>query len=1282
MTFPSIRLEGTILSPDLLDAITREDKHSQKPTHFGLESGTKVKDDIASTWATAKALWTAYQSKLESLRPGSTGTTETRNLFISPLLALLGYQPQLSEAETVHGKSYAISHRDATRDNLPLHIIGPFHADASISPDKSSLDVKVKGMSRMSPHALVQEYLNLTEHLYALVTNGHKLRLLRDSSRLIKLSFLEFDFERIFEDELFSDFALLYRLLHASRMPVTQDDASESIIEQYHQDSLEDGSAIRKGLGAAVEEVIVQLANGFLNHPANNKLREAAAANQFPIHSLATERSFSGPFYQALLRLIYRLLFLLVTEERGLIQARSTDRKKIRIYRDYYSLTRLRRLAESIRFLDARHTDAWQSLLRCFQLFEPGGKGKPLGVHPLGGLFDRDALGLLSRCQLDNHTLLRCLRKLSLFQHPETGNLMRVNYAALNVEEFGSVYEGLLEYDPAVTEINSEQWQFQFVKGDARSSSGSHYTPDELVQPLIKHSLDHLIRDRLKDPDPEKALLSLTVCDVACGSGHILLSAARRIGTELAILRTGEDQPSPPALREAIRDVIRNCIYGVDLNPLAVELCKVALWLEAHVPGEPLNFLDHRIKCGNAIVGVARQEELQRGIPDEAFKTLPGDDKDTAAALRKQNKEERKGHQELPWAQTRQDDLAALQSELAEITALPESTPEEIHHKQERYDAYEHGEHLRNLKTLADLQVAQFYLPKTERDRNKITTHDQYRKYLRGENFHPEPTAAAQAIANRKGFFHWFIQFPAVFQLGGFNCILGNPPYLGNRKLKGTYGEEFLDYIRFEYSPAGAVDLVTYFVRRIYSLLVERGFQAIITTNTVSQGAARKGGLEFILQRAGFINFAIPSMEWPGRAAVHVMLLSIHKGPWKKAAILGTNEVELISAHIDDSAGVRDPYPLGANRSKSFQGSVLVGKGFILTEDEGRKVLAMDSRNHEVVFPYLNGENLNNLPSQHPRKMAISFFDRSEADAREYKEPYQIVEERVKPERTRKDDEGNFKLRKPLPQKWWIYGDKRPELYRLIRNFDRVLVHTIVTKTHGFSWVENGMVYPHSLVVFALEDDSSFTTLQSTIHEIWAWRYSSTMKTDRRYVPTKCFDSFPFPEEPTPSDLAPSGSQYHEHRRDLMQLMQLGLTKTYNLFHARELKEGAVAKASKQGPEVAAQAYQDLLTLRHLHRQMDEAVLAAYGWHQDTDDWGPAIALRHDFYDVDYLPENDRVRYTIHPDARKELLKRLLKLNHQRHAEEVAAGLHDKKSNKKAAKKKVAQRKKSDDELL
>ena len=388
---------------------------------------------------------------------------------------------------------------------------------------------------------------------------------------------------------------------------------------------------------------------------------------------------------------------------------------------DYYSIGRLRRLSEHRHFADSNFQDAWTGLRHSFQLFEDSGYGQKLGIAPLAGeLFDSQAIGLLNDCRLDNEVLLSCLKNLSLFTNPITGQMMRVNYAALNVEEFGSVYEGLLEYDPQILDVDGRM-EFSFVAGDDRASSGSHYTPDELVQPLIKHSLDYIIADKLKEPDPQQALLSITVCDVACGSGHILLNAARRIATELAILRTGEDQPSPTAFRAAVRDVIRNCIYGVDLNPLAVELCKVGLWLEAHVPGEPLNFLDHHIKCGNAIVGLASREELQRGIPDEAFKTLPDDDKTVAAELRKQNKEERKGYQSLDFSGRPADDLDALRSDFSSVANLPENTPEEIRQKQEAYDEFRRGIHLRNLKTLADIQVAQFYIPKTPETRRKIT---------------------------------------------------------------------------------------------------------------------------------------------------------------------------------------------------------------------------------------------------------------------------------------------------------------------------------------------------------------------------------------------------------------------------------------------------------------------------------------------------------------------------------------------------------------------------------
>ena len=388
-------------------------------------------------------------------------------------------------------------------------------------------------------------------------------------------------------------------------------------------------------------------------------------------------------------------------------------------------------------------------------------------------------------------------------------------------------------------------WNFGLLKGEGRSASGSHYTPDELVQPLIKHSLDYIIAEKLKAPDPDKALLSITVCDVACGSGHILLNAARRIATELAVLRSGEDQPSPVAIREAVRDVIRHCIYGVDINPLAVELCKVALWLEAHNPGEPLNFLNHRIKCGNAIVGLAREEELERGIPDEAFKTLPGDDKEIATRLRKRNKEERTGLQRLNWDRVRDAEIPALHNELVAIEQLPETTPEEIAAKQLRYRAWQHGYHRQHLKSLADIQVAQFFIPKREDSLKGITTYDQYLGYLSGGVVLSEAARVAREFAEQKRFFHWFLEFPEVFEIGGFDCILGNPPYLGGAKISSNHGDTYLNFLKTNFTPVtGQTDLVTFFVRRDFEILRDYGFFALIATNTISQGDTRKAGLD------------------------------------------------------------------------------------------------------------------------------------------------------------------------------------------------------------------------------------------------------------------------------------------------------------------------------------------------------------------------------------------------------------------------------------------------------
>ena len=480
MNFLSVRLEGSILTADLLNAIARDDKHSQKPADFGLDPSTKVKDEIASTWASTKALWTGYQAKIAGLREGQTGVSETRNLFVLPLLALLGYQPEKSDAEILNGKSYAISHRDISRDGFPLHIMGW----------NDSLEQKrISGGPRVSPHALLQEYVNLTEHLYGLITNGRQIRLLRDSSRLIKLSFMEFDLVRIFEEDLYADFAILFRLLHATRMPANRANASGSVIEKYHQESIDSGSRIRDGLAAAVAYAMQTVANGLLVHPANGALVEQLRANPGQASGL----------HQNLLRWVYRTLFVLVIEERVLHHAPEATLRQRQLYRNYYSLQRLRRLADHPQVADRRAYDLWRAMHQTLRLYEDGGKGLPLGIPPLGSfLFREEGLQTLFQYQVDNRSLLHALHRLSTFTHPGTHIRMRVNYGALDVEEFGSVYESLLELRPRIVP-DGDKLTFGYAQlaGNERKTTGSYYTPGSLVQCLLDSALDPVVDERL-----------------------------------------------------------------------------------------------------------------------------------------------------------------------------------------------------------------------------------------------------------------------------------------------------------------------------------------------------------------------------------------------------------------------------------------------------------------------------------------------------------------------------------------------------------------------------------------------------------------------------------------------------------------------------------------------------------------------------------------------------------------------------------------------------------------
>ena len=1224
MTYPSIRIEGAILSPDILGRI--EELPGQRPADFALDASTKVKDEIARAWADAKDYWRMFQGRLETVKKGSNATTETRNLWIVPLMGLLRYDIEYQPRGTeLNGRIYVISHRATNRADAPVQIIG--------SRDPAGLDRKpANATRRMSAHALVQEFLNLHDQLYGLVTDGHVLRLLRDSSRLVKQSYLEFDLDRIFTDGLFADFAVLYRLLHATRLPLTNDTAATSLIEQYHQDSLDSGTRIRAGLSHAVERAILDFGNGFLSHPNNDGLRTAVVNGDLS----------AGDYYQQLLRLIYRLLFLMVIEERDLVFPANTPRVQRDIHRKFYSVARLRRLAEQRYLADPRRQDLWVALQACFRLFEANGPGAKLSIAPLAGdLFSATAIGSLADCTLGNDVLLGCLRSLGLYRHPDSGQLIRVNYAALNVEEFGSVYEGLLEYEPEFTGEGGHELHFGFRQGDDRATTGSHYTPDDLVQPLIRHSLDHLIAERLQADDPEAALLELRVADIACGSGHILLATARRIATELAVVRTGEEQPSPPAYRAALRDAIRHCIYGVDLNPLAVELCKVALWLEAHIPGQPLNFLDHHIKCGNAIVGFARREELGQGVPTAAFKTLPGDDKEVVAAFRRKNKGDLQ-HQtqaSLDFTPELRGHLEAILEAWQSLSALPEQTPAQIDAKKARFAAFSQGEHAGPLWTIADIPVAQFYIPKMPGNEAKLVTDGEFRGYWRGQ-LAPQGRGpdAARALSEQQRFFHWFLEFPAILEQGGFDCILGNPPYLGDKKQKRSYGAPFQVATRWLFSLESACDIVAIFYRRIFDLLQPEGLAVLISTNTIAQGATREQGLDTILASGGTIHYAAPSVQWPGRANVVVSIVGFSKGTMLGPYPLDGRSVVGITGglreRIDDNQA--KPRQLKANRDIAFIGTYVNGTGFFLDFSTASTLITRNPLLREVIRRHTNGDDLYDDVLQKGSRYVVDFGSRSIEEAERYTECFEIVRSRVFPIRAKQGDKRNR-------EKWWLHARPRRELYTTIHKFSRVLAAAKVSRTCAVDYVPADEVLDEKLIVFALDGYDAFAFLQSCFHWEWAWFRCTTMKHDVSYGVQRIFLTLPLPLDfstARDASMQKVGEQYHDHRKGIMQDLRLGLTTTYNLFHTRDLSLSAVGKASKSNSDTAASCLRNLLELRRLHVTLDLAVRDAYGW-QDLD-------LAHDFYEVEYLPENDRVRYTISPGARREVLKRLLAENHAR----------------------------------
>ncbi len=771
-----IWIEGNILSAELLDKLTEQT--GQLPHDFGLKKTDRIADEISRCWADAKDLWRIFKRRIENLPDEETGTTETRNIWMVPFLQnLLGYQLQLQrETELIDGLSFSISHRDTHLDSFPVHITGC----------RQKLDRKYE-RQRQSAHSLVQDYLNRTEHTYAIITNGLTIRLLRDSARLLKQQFVEWDIQQIIEEDRYTDFAVLFRLIHNTRMPQKQELASESILEQYHQTSIDEGNRIREKLSNAVEKALENLGNGFLSHPSNELLR-----NQLSEGEISPE-----DFSRLLRRVVYRLLFLMVSEERELIfpsieendaskKEKWNEMKNLRsIYRQNYSINRLRQLSEKMYFVDLQAQNIWSELLVNFSIFENETVSNLFGIGALDGdLFSYNAIEELNNCKLLNHDILEAINMLSVFKNPNGPN-SRINYKLLDVEELGSVYESLLDLHPLIESINGTL-RFRFVAGMERKTTGSYYTRSDLVQEIIKSALEPVILERLKlerkiSVTKEKVgqeLLKLKVCDPACGSGHFLLAAARSIARELAKLRSGDEQPTPSNYRECLREVIQHCIYGVDMNPDAVELCKLALWLESHNSGKPLSFLDHKIRCGNSLVGVTDLKVLLQPLPDEAFNPVTGDDKKVCQELKKENAIYRKTKQgTIDFAQAVTGSAHQFSDVYHDLEKIEQNDVAAIKKMKRLYDSLRNNPNSFKNETACNLWTAAFFFNYTEETKQAAPTSERISKFLQNPAAYSPLFSEAIALAAENKFFHWPLEFPDVFEQGGFDVMMGNPPW-------------------------------------------------------------------------------------------------------------------------------------------------------------------------------------------------------------------------------------------------------------------------------------------------------------------------------------------------------------------------------------------------------------------------------------------------------------------------------------------------------------------------
>ncbi|MBU6432757.1 MAG: ATP phosphoribosyltransferase regulatory subunit, partial [Nitrospirae bacterium] len=1020
--------------------------------------------------------------------------------------------------------------------------------------------------------------------------------------------------------------------------------------------------------------------------------------------------------YEASLTVMMRLVFLFCAEERGLLllgdetydgnYAVSTLRAQLRKEADRVGVEVLE-----------RRQDAWARLLATFRAVYGGIEHETLRLPALGGsLFDPDRFPFLegrpagtswldtpaSPLPIDNRTVLHLLDALQLLRmRGDNGasEARKLSYLALDIEQIGHVYEGLLDHvavrvntdtlglvgtkdkepelsiddldrerdrgkdeliaflkehtgravsalrndldsepDEEIQQrllvacgndhrfleralpyhalIRSDVWgypqvyragSFMVTGGPERRQTGTHYTPKPLTEKIVAETLEPLVYvgpAEGKPPEEWKLrspaeLLDLKICDMAMGSAAFLVQVCRWLGERLVeswdeaerngatISADGEVLEKPagqdllPKDREerlslARRLIAERCIYGVDINPMAVELAKLSLWLITLAKGRPFGFLDHNLRCGDSLLGIVSLDQLENfHLDPERGKVLHHSLFDPrhhiqnavqeALELRKRLRSIRILDIEDVRAMARLDTEARRVLEQADLIA-DLLIGAAIASAGGRADAFD--------EQLAELAHGlRQWLNGEEQDSPGLS--NQARQLLE--------TDCPERVKPRRPF-HWTVEFPEVFERGrgGFDAIVGNPPFMGGQKLTGNFGTTYREYLVawLAGGKRGSADLVAYFFLRAYGLLPDQGNFGLLAVNTIAEGDTRQVGLEQLVANGAVIFAAYPNEPWPGKAAVATSRVHVHKGAWQGVRSIFGRPVPHISAFLSDRVEWT-PKKLKANEGIAFQGSIVLGMGFIISEEEARALIRRDPRNEEVLFPYLNGEDLNSNRDQKASRWIINFWDWSEEKAQTYREPYEIVKAKVKPERQRRGPNGRFIIRRARAERWWQYGELARGLYHAIGRgemfeehpsgwhgqpvqLSKVLVCSIVSKHLAFAKRTNREVFAHRLAVFAQESDDWFGFLSSSINEVWARKFSSSLETRMNYSPSDAFETLPLPlalHDGTSRSLNDSGSLFHEIRQAILGEEGIGLTDFYNKLHDEQITNVSIDKA-------------------------------------------------------------------------------------------------------------------------